>query len=61
MVQVGTSPLGMKAFLPKGHRKLLVLCVQVIQYGQKLSDATMLLLGLAAPGEGAQALQLVWC
>ena len=53
----GSHHWGMKAFLAKRHRKMLVLCVQVIQYGQKLSDATMLLLGLAAPGEGAQALQ----
>ena len=46
----GSHHWGMMAFLPKRHRKLLVLCVQVIQYGRKLSDATMLLLGLAAPG-----------
>ena len=56
-VRWGSHHWAIKAFLPKRHRKLLVLCVQVVHAGQKLSDATLMLLGLAAPGGGgAQAL-----
>ena len=49
----GSHHWATKAFLPKRHRKLLVLVVQMISSGQKLSDATLMKLGLLAPGQGA--------